>query len=378
MPTSGDCKRGEFPLQGRDVMDIARATRWRFWLAAAVVFLLLLWLLNNILLPFVVGIVVAYFLDPLVGRLERLGMSRTWATTAVTIVAALLAVGIAMAILPPVFSQVQALIVNAPQYTVKLATRVMPLIEPVREKLDLPPLSLQELQAEVSQRAGQVLALLGSIAGQVAQRGIALVNLLSLLFLTPVVTFYLLRDWQRVVDSLDSALPLDHADTIRRLARDSNAAIAGYLRGQALVCISLGTIYAIGLSLVGLQFGLVIGLIAGAISFIPFVGTFVGAVMALGMALVQFPPDWWGVVKVAAVFLVGQALEGNVLSPKLVGDRVGLHPVWIMFALLAGGSLLGFVGVLIAVPVAAVIGVIVRHLFRRYRESPIYRGSGAA
>jgi predicted PurR-regulated permease PerM len=212
----------------------------------------------------------------------------------------------------------------------------------------------------------------------VAQRGLALVNLLSLLFLTPVVTFYLLRDWERVVNAIDSALPLDHADTIRRLAHESNAAIAGYLRGQALVCITLGSIYAIGLSLVGLQFGLVIGLIAGAISFIPFVGTFVGAVMALGMALVQFPPDWWGVAKVAAVFLFGQALEGNVLSPKLVGDRVGLHPVWIMFALLAGGSIFGFTGVLIAVPVAAVIGVIVRHLLHRYRESAIYRGSGEA
>ena len=166
--------------------------------------------------------------------------------------------------------------------------------------------------------------------------------------------------------------------TIRKLAHESNAAIAGYVRGQALVCITLGTIYAVGLSLVGLQFGLVIGLIAGAISFIPFVGTFVGAVMALGMALVQFPPDWMGVVKVAVVFVVGQMLEGNVLSPKLVGDRVGLHPVWIMFALLAGGALFGFVGVLIAVPVAAVVGVLVRHLIGRYRDSQYYRGADAA
>ena len=150
------------------------------------------------------------------------------------------------------------------------------------------------------------------------------------------------------------------------------------MRGQALVCISLGTIYAVGLSLVGLQFGLIIGLIAGAISFIPFVGTFVGAVMALGMALAQFPPDWMSVIKVAVVFLFGQMMEGNVLSPKLVGDRVGLHPVWIMFALLAGGSLFGFVGILIAVPTAAVIGVVVRHLLGRYRESGIYRGGTPA
>ncbi|HYR64844.1 MAG TPA: AI-2E family transporter, partial [Reyranella sp.] len=236
----------------------------------------------------------------------------------------------------------------------------------------------QDLQTDATQWAGQVLAVAGSVAGGLARRGVALINLLALVFLTPVVTFYLLRDWAKVIAALDGALPLDHADTIRKLARESNAAIAGYVRGQALVCIALGTIYAVGLSLVGLQFGLIIGLIAGAISFIPFVGTFVGAVMALGMALAQFPPDWISVAKVAAVFLFGQMMEGNVLSPKLVGDRVGLHPVWIMFALLAGGSLFGFVGILIAVPTAAVIGVVVRHLLGRYRESGIYRGGTPA
>lgn len=357
--------------------DTGQHARWRFWAAMAAIFLLLLWLLNDILLPFVVGIVVAYFLDPVVVRLQRMGMSRTWATTYVTIIAVLLAIGVAMAILPPLFSQLQSLILNFPDYTVKLAARITPLIDPIRERLNLPPLSLDELQAELTQRAGQVLAVAGTVAGKLAQGGLAVFNLLALLFLTPVVTFYLLRDWERLVDAIDGALPRDHAGTIRKLAHESNAAIAGYVRGQALVCMSLGSIYAVGLSLVGLQFGLIIGLIAGAISFIPFVGTFVGAVMALGMALVQFPPEWMGVVKVAAVFVVGQMLEGNVLSPKLVGDRVGLHPVWIMFALLAGGALFGFVGVLIAVPVAAVIGVVVRHLIARYRDSQYYRGADA-
>jgi predicted PurR-regulated permease PerM len=355
----------------------SQSTRWRFWVAMAAIFLLLLWLLNDILLPFVVGMVVAYFLDPVVVRLQRLGMSRTWATTSVTILAVLITVGVAMAILPPLFSQLQSLILSFPDYTVKLAARITPLIDPIRERLNLPPLSLHELQAELTQRAGQVLAVAGTVAGKLAQGGLAFFNLMALLFLTPVVTFYLLRDWERLVDAIDGALPRDHADTIRKLAQESNAAIAGYVRGQALVCISLGSIYAIGLSLVGLKFGLVIGLIAGAISFIPFVGTFVGAVMALGMALVQFPPDWIGVAKVAVVFLVGQMLEGNVLSPKLVGDRVGLHPVWIMFALLAGGALFGFVGVLIAVPVAAVVGVVARHLIGRYRDSQYYRGADA-
>jgi predicted PurR-regulated permease PerM len=351
--------------------------RWRFWIGVAVVFLLVLWLLNDVLLPFVVGAVIAYFFDPVVARLQRAGLSRTWATATVTILAALIAVGGAMAVLPPLFGQVEALIAKAPQYLVQAVSRVQPTIEPVRQKLGLSPLSLHELQSEAAQWAGQAFGLLGNIASRLAQRGAAIINVLGLLFLTPVVTFYLLRDWPKVLGAIDGALPLDHAGTIRTVAHEANAAVAGYVRGQALVCLCLGSIYGIGLSLVGLQFGFTIGLIAGLISFIPFVGTLVGATLALGMALAQFPPDWIDVAKVAVVFLIGHLLEGNVLSPKLVGDRVGLHPVWIMFALLAGGSLFGFVGVLVAVPVAAVVGVIVRHLLGRYRKSSLYRGSNA-
>ena len=352
----------------------ALSNRWLFWAGVAAGFLLLLWLLNDILLPFVVGGVVAYFFDPLVVRLQRAGLSRTWATTVVTIIAVLIAAGVLTAILPPLLGQLEELITSAPTFVVKAAQGLQPMIEPIRERMGLPPLSLQDLQEVVTQRAGQMLSFVGSFAGRVAQGGVAIINLLGLLFLTPVVTFYLLRDWPKVVASIDRALPLDHAVTIRTLAHEANAAVAGYLRGQALVCLILGTIYAVGLTIVGLQFGIVIGLIAGLISFIPFVGTLVGAVLSIGMALAQFPPDWMGVAKVAAVFVLGNLLEGNLLSPKLVGDRVGLHPVWIMFALLAGGSLFGFTGVLIAVPVAAVIGVVVRHLMKRYRDSTFYRG----
>jgi predicted PurR-regulated permease PerM len=356
---------------------LAPASRWRFWLGAAAVLVLALWLLNDILLPFVVGAVVAYFFDPVVARLQRYGLSRTLATTAVTILAALIAIGAAFAIVPPLFDQVQQLAAKAPETFVRAAARLQPMIEPIRSRLGLPALSLAELQAHAAQWAGQALSIVGGIAGRLAQRGVAVINLLALLFLTPVVTFYLLRDWPKVLAAIDGALPLDHAETVRKLAHQSNMAVAGYVRGQALVCLCLGTIYGVGLSLVGLQFGFVIGLIAGLISFIPFVGTLVGATMAIGMALAQFPPDWVSVGKVAVVFLIGHLLEGNVLSPKLVGDRVGLHPVWIMFALLAGGSLFGFVGVLVAVPIAAVVGVVVRHLLGRYRASALYRGADA-
>jgi len=360
------------------VAPAGAVNRWRFWVGVAAGFLLLLWLLNDILLPFVVGAVVAYFFDPVVARLQRAGLSRTWATTLVTVIAVLVAVGVAMAILPPLFGQVQALIAKAPQYAVQAAQRLQPMIEPLREKLGLPTLSLPELQAEATQWAGQALGVVGGLAGRLAQRGVAIINLLALLFITPVVTFYLLRDWPKVLAGIDRTLPLDNAATIRTLAVESNAAVAGYIRGQALVCLCLGTLYAVGLSIVGLQFGFVIGLIAGLISFIPFVGTLVGGTLSIGMALAQFPPDWTSVALVAAVFVLGNMLEGNVLSPKLVGDRVGLHPVWIMFALLAGGSLFGFTGVLIAVPVAAVIGVVVRHLMGRYRASTFYRGAPPA
>jgi len=352
----------------------APVTRWRFWLGVAAGFLLLLWLLNDVLLPFVVGAVLAYFFDPVVARLERAGLSRTLATTVVTVVAVLISIGAAIAIVPPLFGELQSLIVKTPQFAVQAMQRLQPMIEPLRVKLGLPPLGLDDLPAEISQWAGEALGLAGTFVGQLARRGVAVINLLGLLFLTPVVTFYLLRDWEKVLAAIDGALPLDHAETIRSLAHQANGAVAGYLRGQALVCLCLAALYSIGLSAVGLQFGFVIGLIAGMISFIPFVGTLVGATLSIGTALAQFPPDWLGVVKVAAVFLGGYLLEGNVLSPKLVGDRVGLHPVWIMFALLAGGSLFGFVGVLIAVPVAAVIGVVVRHLLKRYRASSFYRG----
>jgi predicted PurR-regulated permease PerM len=355
----------------------APANRWRFWLGATAIFLLVLWLLNEILLPFVVGMVVAYFFDPLVARLQRHGLSRTLATVAVTIFAVLIAVGVATAIVPPLFAQIEDLAAKAPQYVVQVAGRVQPMIEPLRQKLGLPPISLQDLQSHAAQWAGQSLGIVGAVASRVLQRSAAIINLFALLFLTPVVTFYLLRDWPKVLAAVNNALPLDHAETIRKLAHEANVATAGYLRGQALVCACLGSLYGIGLSMVGLQFGFVIGLIAGIISFIPFVGTLTGGTIAIGMALAQFPPDWMGVVKVAAVFVMGHLLEANFLSPKLVGDRVGLHPVWIMFSLLAGGALFGFVGVLIAVPTAAVIGVVVRHLLRRYHESAIYRGDDA-
>jgi predicted PurR-regulated permease PerM len=214
-----------------------------------------------------------------------------------------------------------------------------------------------------------------SLVGGVLSGGAALINLASLVFITPVVAFFLLRDWDRIVALIDGWLPRDHAETIRELARQVDVTLAGFVRGQALVCIILGTFYAIGLAVVGLDFGTLIGIGAGLVSFVPYVGAIVGFVAAVGLALVQF--DAWGpIVATGAVFMIGQAIEGNFLTPKLVGERVGLHPVWVIFGLLAGGTLFGFVGVLLSVPVAAVIGVGTRFAIRRYKDSSYYWGSG--
>ena len=358
----------------------ARIVRWRFWLGIVVLFVVALWLLHDILLPFVVGVIIAYFFDPVVARLQAWGLSRGLATAATTALAVFLIVGVIVAVLPPLVGQAQHLIAKAPEYITRATERLQPLVEPLRDKFGgLVGLgagsTAEDLQSEASKWSGEALTFLGGLLAGLARRGVAIINLLGLLFITPVVTFYLLRDWERLLANLDSWLPRENAGTIRKIARESDAAIAGYVRGQALVCLCLALLYSVGLSLAGLEFGFVIGLIAGMISFIPFVGTMVGAVMSLGRALAQFPPDWIGVVKVGAVFLAGHLLESNFLSPKLVGDRVGLHPVWIMFALLAGGALFGFVGVLIAVPVAAMIGVVVRHLLDSYLASGLYRGS---
>ena len=216
---------------------------------------------------------------------------------------------------------------------------------------------------------------LGAVMKQVWNSGMALVNIASLFVITPVVAFYLLLDWDRMIAKVDSWVPRDHIDNVRRLAAEMDASVAGFVRGQGSICIILGLFYGVGLSFAGLNFGLLIGLFAGLISFIPYVGSLVGLVLSVGVALVQFWPDYWMVILVAGIFFIGQFVEGNILQPKLVGSRVGLHPVWLMFALVAFGAIFGFVGLMIAVPAAAAVGVLVRFALERYLDSDLYYGT---
>ena len=344
----------------------------RIWLIVGLIFFALLWLLRDVLMPFVAGLIIAYFLDPLVDRLERRGFRRTLAT-AIILIGFLLTVSAFLLLLAPlIYDQAVGFAKNLPRYLSEMNMRLLPKLEALKPKLGITGTVTNEVAEVISERGADIFTWLSEAMGSVLAGGLAVFDVVATLILTPVVAFYVLRDWDNMVAKIDSWLPRRYAGTIRQLGNEADQSIAGYMRGQALVYIILGSFYAISLALVGLEFGLVIGLIAGLITFIPYVGTMVGGVLAIGMALAQFPPDWASVAIVATIFVVGQVVEGNYLSPKLVGDRVGLHAVWIIFALLAGGALFGFTGVMLAVPVAALIGVLCRFFMKQYLASRLY------
>jgi predicted PurR-regulated permease PerM len=341
-----------------------------FWLLMLAAFITVLWLLHGMLLPFVAGMVLAYFLDPLADRLERAGLSRL-VSTIVIILGFVTAFVLGIVLIAPVLGdQFVNLVERLPTY----ATRLQRLFNDLSQGWigQLIGERFPEIQKGMGDMAGQAARWLGTFATSLWSGGQAIVSVAALLILTPVVAFYLLLDWDRMVRNIDDLLPRHHLDTLRGLARDMNGAVAGFLRGQALVSIILGSAYAIALSVAGLNFGLLIGFVAGLLNFIPFVGTSVGFVLAMAVALAQFWPDWIMLVVIGSIFVAGQFIEGNFLSPKLVGDAVGLHPVWLMFSLIAFGYLFGFVGLLVAVPVAASIAVLVRFALQQYVASPLY------
>lgn len=348
------------------------AQRYGFWLAGLAAALVLLYLLRGALLPFVAGMAIAYFLDPLADRLQRSGLSRTLATSVITAAFFLVVVLLVIILVPIIEDQVVSFAQKVPGYVQTLSEKLDPLIREAQRRLS--PRDIERLRSSVGEYAGTLFGWLFDLSRRLLTGGLAVLEILSLVFITPIVTFYMLRDWDAMVAKVDSWLPRRHADTIRAQFREINRTLSGFVRGQATVCLALGTFYGIGLSLAGLDLGLVIGLLSGLFSFVPYLGTISGFVAGVGLAFAQ-TQDWRLPAIVAGVFVAGQVIEGNFLTPKLVGDRVGLHPVWVMFALLAGGALFGFVGILLAVPVAAVIGVLMRFAMSRYLESPLYTGN---
>ncbi|MGE0675441.1 AI-2E family transporter [Pseudolabrys sp.] len=349
-----------------------------FWLATFVVIVLLLWLLADILLPFVVGFAIAYLLTPLTDRLQRLGVPRLVAALLMITLMVLVFVILILLIAPVLGGQLGAFISNVPNYV----ARLQQLIQTFVSDPQLPWLKKFlgegfEANKSISDLVGQGVGWVTTFLKSLWSGGRSLVSLFSLIVITPVVSFYLVYDWHRMVAKVDSWIPVHHRDTVRQLAGEVDRAIAGFVRGQSAVCLILGSFYAVALSLAGLNFGLLIGLVSGLITFIPYVGSMTGLFLSLAVAIAQFWPEWTWIVVVLGIFLVGQFIEGNILSPKLVGDSVGLHPVWLIFALLAFGYLLGFVGLLVAVPLAATIGVLVRFALRRYLDSSLYTGTRA-
>lgn len=345
------------------------------WLGLLAVAVGLLWLLSPVLLPFFLGIAIAYVLDPAVRPFERWGCSRTLATI---IIMGLFFVAVAGAIallLPILERQLVGLVQRLVEAATDIYDRALPYVQQQLRQARVP----QSAAPNAGDIASRAVGWVGGAVAGLWSGGLAVVNVLSLLVITPVVTFYMLRDWPKIVHRIDSWLPRDHAPLIRRLVHKIDLRLAGFVRGQALVCLLMGLFYGVCLTIAGLNYGLLMGLLVGILVFIPVLGAAIGAAASLIVAAVQFH-SWVSIAIVAGIFLVGQFLESYVLSPKLVGERIGLHPAWLLLALLAGGALFGFVGLLLAAPIAATIGVLAHFALERYLDSPLYRGrtKGAA
>lgn len=349
----------------------------KFWLIAFALIVLVLWLLSEILLPFIMGLAIAYLLTPFVDRLERGGANRLAASLLIISIVVLLFVLLILLVAPVLGSQLASFMDNIPLYVTRLRALVTDPSRPWVQKLVGAGFNFNTDKG-ISDLVTQGVGYLTSFLKSLWSGGRALVSLFSLMVVTPVVAFYLIYDWHHMIAAADSWIPVNQRDTVRALAHEVDAAIAGFVRGQSAVCLILGSFYAVALTMSGLNFGLLIGLISGLITFVPYVGSMTGLVLALGVAVAQFWPNYYSILVVLGIFLVGQFFEGNVLSPKLVGESTGLHPVWVIFALLAFGYLFGFVGLLVAVPMAATIGVLARFALNRYRQSALYTGEGAS
>ena len=352
-----------------DFQNFSEKSNFGIWLVLFVLFCSAVYVLRSVLLPFVLGIILGYLFDPLATKLEKLKMSRTWATMFVFLIVILLAVPVFILLLGVVEEQLSVFISAVPKYISSFIQKLEPILQTLQEYI--PALEPENMKEILSQNMSQTFTFSANLLQGLLKNSMAIVNVLSLLLITPVVAFYMLKDWDVFTKKVDNLLPRQSKKEIRSIFKQIDKALSGFLRGQVSVCVILGVYYALGLKLIGLELGALIGFIAGLISFIPYVGSITGFVLSMLLAFSQFN-DWEHIVAVVAVFLIGQFFEGNFLTPKLVGDKVGLHPVWVMFALLAGGVLLGFLGLMIAVPVAAVIGILIRFLLQKYKKSRLY------
>ncbi len=348
--------------------------KW-FGLALALLFFWLLWKLAPVITPFAVSAALAYLFDPLTDKLEGVKLGRwEWSRTFAVILVFALITGIfvlsILVIVPLIQNQVQDLVAKTPEFLEWLGETAWPWVQAKLgfEGIYLDATTITEnLKAYWKEASSALLTVLGTLF----QSGQAVMGFFVNLVLIPVVTFYLLRDWDKLIGGIRMMLPRKHEPLISRLAGEIDDVLGAFMRGQLIVMLALGLVYSIGLWVIGLDLAVIIGLTAGLLSIVPYLGTFVGVGAALIAAIFQFQ-DFPHLLMVAGVFMAGQMLEGMVLTPKLVGDRVGLHPVAVIFAVLAGGQLAGFLGILLALPVAAALNVLVRHIHAEYRKSDFY------
>lgn len=351
-----------------------------FWILTLVVFAAILMLFKSVLFPFILGATIAYLLNPLVSWVCKKGMNRQ-ATVVLILVSFLSVMGIVMAIVIPIlFREASGFVSAAPDYAERVWTAAQPWIDTLREKMGYK--ITDQLQVAVKDNIGKTLSVgknvLGGLASSIAVGGQAIAGFVATLFLTPIVAFFMMTEWPRITDWVYGLIPRHMETTVRDLLAKIDTKIAGFIRGQVMVCFILGMMYAIALSVAGLNYGFFIGLGTGLLAIIPYAGGAIGLLTSLVVAGLQTGGDLTYIGIIAAIFFVGQFIEGNFISPKLIGDSVGLHPLWIIFALMAGGSLLGLVGMFLAVPVAAIISVLLAFAITQYKASPYYLSSPAA
>ncbi|MBR6411742.1 MAG: AI-2E family transporter [Alphaproteobacteria bacterium] len=324
-----------------------------------------------ILMPFILAFVLAYILHPVVEKLVAKKLGRGVSTGLVVVGFCLFVVAIALILVPLLQSQIVDFMKRIPKFSEAIWERINAVLAYAKDSISQEQLS--EIYASVSGTVTRVLTAIGASLSQILSSGVALFNILALILITPVVLFYILKDWVSIQQQIGGLMPKNKEKQIMSLWGEIDRTLSGFIRGQTLVCLSLAVFYALGLFLVGLDYGVLVGLLAGILSFIPYFGFGTGLILSVFLGLMQ-GLSWGEWTGLATVFILGQILEGYILTPRLVGNRVGLHPVWVMFALLAGGVLFGFVGILIAVPVAAVIGVLIRRGLKWYRETDFYKG----
>ncbi|OQX07655.1 MAG: AI-2E family transporter [Thiothrix lacustris] len=348
---------------------ILNSGRW-FWLVTGSIAVALLYILSPILTPFVAAALLAYLGDPLVDRLESWKLSRTLSVTVVFLTIFLLLLLFFLFLVPVLETQIKLFINKVPNYLDWVVTVLGPYLNQ-KFGVDTSVLEVEQIKNVIAAHWKETGGLIRNAIQAISNSGFVVLGWIANLALIPIITFYLLRDWDRMVVYIDDLLPRSIEPLMAKLARESDEVLGAFLRGQLLVMLALAVFYSIGLSLVGLEFALLIGLIAGLVSFVPYLGLIVGVAIA-GIAILFQTQDIFDLFWVLAVFGVAQMIEGTILTPLLVGERIGLHPVTVIFAILAGGQLFGFFGVLLALPVAAVLAVIMRHIHSTYKQSHIY------